>query len=54
MLPGMLLVLASGYLGLVLPGNAATPLLAIVFGIGAALNASCYVRRDRYSRSHKS
>jgi hypothetical protein len=37
MVPGMLLVLASGYFGLVLPGNAATALLAILFGIGAAL-----------------
>jgi hypothetical protein len=37
MVPGMLLVLASGYLGLVLPGNGAVPLLAILFGIGAAL-----------------
>ncbi|MBV9359125.1 MAG: hypothetical protein JO023_26755 [Chloroflexi bacterium] len=37
MVPGMLLVLASGYFGLVLPGSAATPLLAILFGIGAAL-----------------
>jgi hypothetical protein len=37
LVPGMLLVLISGYFGLVLPGNAATPLLAILFGIGAAL-----------------
>jgi hypothetical protein len=37
LVPGMLLVLVSGYFGLVLPGNAATPLLAILFGIGAAL-----------------
>ncbi len=37
MVPGMLLVLASGYFGLVLPGNGAIPLLAILFGIGAAL-----------------
>ena len=37
MVPGMLLVLASGYFGLVLPGNGAVSLLAILFGIGAAL-----------------
>jgi hypothetical protein len=30
-------VLISGYFGLVLPSNAATPLLAILFGLGADL-----------------
>jgi hypothetical protein len=37
MVPGMLLVLASGYLGLVLTTRRPTDLLAILFGIGAAL-----------------
>ncbi len=37
MVPGMLLVLASGYLGLVLTVQRPTTLLAIAFGIGAAL-----------------
>ena len=37
MVPGMLMVLASGYLGLVLAARRPTALLAIVFGIGAAL-----------------
>ncbi|HLH22655.1 MAG TPA: hypothetical protein VK066_09040 [Chloroflexota bacterium] len=37
MVPGMLLVLASGYLGLVLTARRPTDLLAILFGIGAAL-----------------
>lgn len=37
MVPGMLLVLASGYLSLVLPNRRPTALLAVVFGIGAAL-----------------
>jgi hypothetical protein len=37
MVPGMLLVLASGYLGLVLTSHRPIDVLAIVFGIGAAL-----------------
>jgi hypothetical protein len=37
MVPGLVLTLASGYLGLILPEPRPTPLLAIVFGIGAAL-----------------
>jgi hypothetical protein len=37
LVPGMVLVLVSGYLGLVLTRNPPTALLAIVFGIGAAL-----------------
>jgi hypothetical protein len=37
MVPGMLLVLASGYLGLVLTTRRPTELLAVLFGIGAAL-----------------
>jgi hypothetical protein len=37
MVPGMLLVLASGYLGLVLTAHRPVNLLAILFGIGAAL-----------------
>jgi hypothetical protein len=37
MVPGMLLVLASGYLGLVLTARRPTDGLAVVFGIGAAL-----------------
>ena len=37
MVPGVLLVLASGYLGLVLTVERPTRLLAILFGIGAAL-----------------
>ena len=37
MVPGMLLVLASGYLGLVLTVRRPVDLLAILFGIGAAL-----------------
>jgi hypothetical protein len=35
--PGMVLVLISGYLGLVLTGDPPTVLLAVLFGIGAAL-----------------
>jgi uncharacterized membrane protein (DUF485 family) len=35
--PGMVLVLISGYLGLVLTGHRPTELLAVLFGIGAAL-----------------
>jgi len=35
--PGMLLALGSGYLGLVLTSPRPTALLAVVFGIGAAL-----------------
>jgi hypothetical protein len=37
MVPGLILTLATGYLGLNLPAPRPTPLLAIVFGIGAAL-----------------
>jgi hypothetical protein len=37
MVPGVLLVLISGYLGLVLPHQSDTRLLAVVFGVGAAL-----------------
>ena len=37
MVPGLVLTLAAGYLGLILPAPRPTPLLAIVFGIGAAL-----------------
>ncbi len=37
MVPGMVLVLLSGYLGLVLVARRPVDLLAIVFGIGAAL-----------------
>jgi hypothetical protein len=37
MVPGMLLVLASGYLGLVLTAHRPVALLAVLFGIGAAL-----------------
>ncbi len=37
MVPGLLLALASGYLGLVLTAQRPTALLAILFGIGAAL-----------------
>jgi len=37
MVPGMLLALASGYLGLVLTVQRPTTLLAILFGVGAAL-----------------
>ena len=37
LVPGMLLVLASGYLSLVLTAHVPVQLLAIVFGIGAAL-----------------
>jgi hypothetical protein len=37
MVPGMLLVLASGYLGLVLVARRPVDLLAIIFGVGAAL-----------------
>jgi hypothetical protein len=37
MVPGMLLVLASGYLGLIWTDDRPTELLAILFGIGAAL-----------------
>lgn len=37
MVPGTILVLVSGYLGLVLPDPRPTRILAIAFGIGAAL-----------------
>jgi hypothetical protein len=37
LVPGMLLVLISGYLSLVLTFHAPAPILAIAFGIGAAL-----------------
>jgi len=37
MVPGLVLALASGYLGLVLTAHRPTALLAILFGIGAAL-----------------
>lgn len=37
MVPGLVLTLATGYLGLILPAPRPTQLLAIVFGIGAAL-----------------
>jgi hypothetical protein len=37
MVPGMLLVLVSGYLGLVLTDNRPVNVLAVLFGIGAAL-----------------
>ena len=37
LVPGMVLVLISGYLGLVLAGHPRTDLLAVLFGIGAAL-----------------
>jgi hypothetical protein len=37
LVPGMLLVLVSGYLSLVLTVHAPAPILAILFGIGAAL-----------------
>jgi hypothetical protein len=37
MVPGMLLLLVAGYLGLVLTDNGPASLLAILFGIGAAL-----------------
>jgi hypothetical protein len=37
MVPGLVLALASGYLGLVLTVQRPTTLLAILFGIGAAL-----------------
>jgi hypothetical protein len=37
LVPGMVMVLISGYLGLVLVGHPRTELLAILFGIGAAL-----------------
>jgi hypothetical protein len=37
LVPGMVLVLISGYLSLVLTGHVPTELLAIVFGVGAAL-----------------
>jgi hypothetical protein len=37
MVPGMLLVLISGYLGLVLTDNRPVNVLAVLFGIGAAL-----------------
>jgi hypothetical protein len=37
MVPGMLLVLVSGYFGLVLAGHRPMRLLAVLFGIGAAL-----------------
>jgi hypothetical protein len=37
LVPGMVLVLISGYLGLVLTGHPLTELLAVLFGIGAAL-----------------
>lgn len=37
MVPGLVLALASGYLGLVLTTRRPTDLLAILFGIGAAL-----------------
>ncbi len=37
LVPGMLLVLVSGYLSLVLTAHSPTQLLAILFGIGAAL-----------------
>lgn len=37
MVPGMLLVLVSGYLGLVLPEPRPAEILAMLFGIGAAL-----------------
>ncbi len=37
MVPGMILVLACGYLGLVLVGQRPTLVLATLFGIGAAL-----------------
>jgi hypothetical protein len=37
MVPGMLIVLVSGYLGLVLTADRPVRLLAILFGIGAAL-----------------
>jgi hypothetical protein len=37
MVPGLVLALASGYLGLVLTAQRPTSLLAILFGIGAAL-----------------
>jgi hypothetical protein len=37
MVPGMLLVLGAGYFGLVLQQHRPTRLLAILFGIGAAL-----------------
>ncbi|HEU5430387.1 MAG TPA: hypothetical protein VFU81_01925 [Thermomicrobiales bacterium] len=35
--PGLILTLLSGYLGLVLPDPRSTRLLAVVFGVGAAL-----------------
>ncbi len=37
MVPGLVLTLATGYLGLILPDPRPTQLLAIVFGVGAAL-----------------
>lgn len=37
MVPGTILVLVSGYLGLVLPDPRPTRILAVAFGIGAAL-----------------
>jgi hypothetical protein len=37
LVPGMVIVLFSGYLGLVLVGHPRTELLALLFGIGAAL-----------------
>ncbi|HET7093025.1 MAG TPA: hypothetical protein VFI22_06100 [Thermomicrobiales bacterium] len=37
LVPGLVLTLVSGYLGLVLPDPRPTRLLAVVFGIGAAL-----------------
>jgi hypothetical protein len=37
MVPGLVLTLISGYLGIVLPEPRPTNLLAVVFGIGAAL-----------------
>src|SRR5689334_19651900 len=37
MVPGLVLTLISGYLGIVLPDPRPTRLLAVVFGIGAAL-----------------